>query len=138
MNDDLVANLQALRRDPAVVVNLYKQLFNARLVALVTDPTVPLKSLSFLTYPTPDGIRELPVFTSGERTILSRLEADGGARRVELDGTGFWLRMLDVVRTGECEVAVDAGEEYGIRITREILLGMVNQYGSGIDDSAAV
>src|SRR5690348_6025389 len=128
MNDKLVASLQPLRRDPAVVVTLYRQLFEANLVALVADPAAEPRHMSFLTYPSADGIRELPVFTSDGRAVLQRLLGESDARTAAVNGRELWPRVLDMVETGVCEVEVDPGENHSLRISREILLGMVRSF----------
>jgi SseB protein N-terminal domain len=129
MNKDLVASLQALRRDPAVVGTLYQQLFEATLLVLVVDPAAEPRHMSFLTYPSADATRELPVFRCHGRVLLQRLLSESDAQAVAVNGRELWPRMLDIVETGACEVAIDAGEDHGIRINREILLGMVNSFG---------
>jgi hypothetical protein len=86
--------------------------------------------MAFLTYPAEDRVRELPAFTSANRTLLSQLQHNcDGVACLEVRGEDMWPRMLDIIQTGHCEVAVDPGEQHGVRITREMILGMVNTYG---------
>jgi hypothetical protein len=129
MNEELAQTLQALRSDPAVVVTLYGQLFDATLIVLVADASENLRDTAFLMYPTRDGIREIPIFTSHERWLLRQLEKESGATRLEVKGPDLWSRLVDLVQRGECEAAVDPGEDYGIAINRELLLGIVSTKG---------
>ncbi len=131
MNEDLLKTLLGLRTDPTLAVVLYKQLFMGRYWVLVQKPVGSIESMSFLTYPTQDKIRELPAFTASDRRLVSELASTAGdAEGVQIEGSQLWPRMLDVVKTRECEVAIDPGEKYSIRLTREMILGMVIQYGS--------
>jgi hypothetical protein len=130
MNERLLVSLQALRRDPAVVFTLYRQLFDATLIVLVADAGVCLEEMAFLEYPTVTGIRELPVFTNHERPLLRRLETENKATRIEIEGPELWPKMLDFVHKGECEVAVDPGESHSIAVDRELLLGIVKTRGA--------
>jgi hypothetical protein len=43
----------------------------------------------------------------------------------------LWKRLLDIVVTGQCEVAIDPMEAHGIRLTREMILSMVSKYSEG-------
>jgi hypothetical protein len=129
MNEDLVASLQALRSDPAIVVTLYRQLFDATLIVLVDDARVNLQDIGFLAYPTGDRTHEIPVFTSPERPLLRRLESENGATRLEIKGHDLWSRLLDLVVSDDCEVAADPGEPHSIAINRELLLGIVKTRG---------
>ena len=129
MNEELLAALRELRNDPALVTSLYEQLFHGCFWALVEEPVAELENMSFLTYPTEDGPRELPIFTDKSRALLLQFNAEiATAMIVTLGGPEMWQRLQEVVRNGECEVAVDPGEPHGIRVTREMLLGMLNSY----------
>ncbi|MFN8350621.1 MAG: hypothetical protein U0U25_04065 [Flavobacteriales bacterium] len=81
----------------------------------------------FLTYDTIDGVRELPVFTE-EEFILRDLSDE--AEHVLINGVELWSRLSDVVETGKCEVGVDAGQSHGIRLNKEMLIGMLAMYGA--------
>ena len=122
----LLDTLKALPTDPARAVELYSQLYAASFIVIVQAGTeASLSSALFLTYPTPDDIRELPVF-SGREFVLPNLPAD--AVSVTVAGSALWPRLLSVVKTGECEAAVDPGQTHGIRLRHEMILGMVSQY----------
>jgi hypothetical protein len=124
--DDLLDVLKGLRSDPARVIDLYRLLYEASLLAFVQRGTESsLESHSFLTYPTPDATRELPLFTRREY-VLDDLASY--ASIVEVEGPRLWPRMLDIVETGKCEVAIDPGRSHGIRLTREMILGMTATY----------
>ena len=88
--------------------------------------------MAFLTYPTADRIRELPVFTAPDRATLAQLAAESGAKTVEVDGISLWPRLLDIVKTGETEAAVDAGENYSIRLNLQMILTMVRVHGDNV------
>ena len=82
--------------------------------------------MEFLTYPS-SGMRELPLFTHPD-FVLS-LDAPG-AVLVHVQGQLLWPRLLDVVKTRECEAAVDPGQAHGVRLTREMIVGMVVTQGA--------
>lgn len=129
MNDDLLATLRGLRHDPTLAARLYPHLFAASYWAVVQKPGGPVADLRFLTSPTPAGVRELPVFTTPDRGELIRLcAAVPAAMPVEIAGENLWPRVLELVKTGECAVAVDPGEPHTIRVTRDMVLGMVNMF----------
>jgi hypothetical protein len=122
MQDELVRTLQGLRSDPSLVVSLYEQLAKATLLTLVrsgTDHNVA--AMEFLTYPS-SGMRELPLFT--QHNFVLTLDAPG-AVLIEVQGQLLWPRLLDVVKTSECEAAVDPGQTHGVRLNREMILGVV-------------
>jgi len=131
MNKSLIKTLCDFRNDVTLVIGLYQQLFNSRFCVLAKKPAEDLQTMLFLTYPTKDGIRELPVFTEPHRDLLLNLSTELlDAITIEIDGKDLWPKMLDIVKTDECEVAIDPGEHYGIRLTQEMILGMVCQYGT--------
>jgi type III secretion system (T3SS) SseB-like protein len=131
MNEDLLETLRALRSDPTRAVVLYEQLFRGRYWVLAQKPAEKLENMFFLTYPTRNEKRELPTFTAGNRELLSKLISQAtDAVVVEIEGSRMWPRMYDVVKEGNCFVAVDPGEQYGIRLTKEMILGMINMYGT--------
>lgn len=127
MIDELLDTLKALRSDPGRAVELYEQLYRESFFALVQAGSEDdLQSHMFLNYPTVDGLRELPLFTKRE-FILHRLADD--ALSVQISGPQLWPRLLDIVETGKIEAALDPGQPHGIRLTREMILGMTAQYG---------
>ena len=128
MTDDLVVTLKALSKDPSRAIDLYGQLYSASFFAIVKSGSEhSLSSSLFLTYPSVDEIRELPVFTLQEY-VLADIPQE--TTRIHVDGPHLWGRMLDIVETGKCEVAVDPGQVHGIRLNREMILGMVSKYGA--------
>lgn len=115
--------LTGLRKDPTLVAQLYGQLFDAKYFSLVRKGTEhSLSATEFLTYNAKDGIKELPLFTA-DKFIISNLPHQTMA--IQLGGRLFWTRLLDVVETGKCEVAIDPGQPHGIRLTKEMILGMI-------------
>jgi hypothetical protein len=130
MNDALIETLKGMKKDPALAVILCEQLFRGRFWAIAQKSTDDLGNLAFLTYPSGGNVRELPVFSDPKRHLLTELSSElGDSMIIEVEGKNLWPRMLDTVKTGECEIAVDPGEEHGVRLTREMVLGMVNTYG---------
>jgi hypothetical protein len=122
----LLDTLKALSTDPSRVVDLYPQLYSASFIAFAQiGSEANLSSALFLTYPTQDEIRELPLFTSRE-FVLPNFPAE--AVPITVPGSALWLRLLDIVKTGECEAAVDPGQKHGIRLKQEMILGMVSKY----------
>lgn len=131
MNEQLLDTLRGFRTDLGLVVGLYRQLFEGRFWVLAQRPAERLETMLFLTYPTQDGIRELPVFTARDRSLLLQFTADlPDCVSIDVEGARLWPRLLEIVRTRECEAAVDPGEDYAIRVTREMILGMVSKFGT--------
>ena len=128
MRDELVSTLQGLRSDPSLVVVLYEQLAKTNFLALVRAGTEhSVTSMEFLTYPSSGGVRELPLFTQPD-FVLS-LEVQGSVLAA-VQGHSLWPRLLEIVKTGECEAAVDPGQAHGIRLTREMVQGMISAHGA--------
>jgi hypothetical protein len=122
----LLETLRALPADPSRVVDLYSQLYAASFIAVVQAGTeASLSSALFLTYPTPDNIRELPVFTCRE-FVLPNLPAE--AVSITVQGSALWPRLLAIVKAGECEAAIDPGQKHGIRLRHDMILGMISEY----------
>ena len=128
MNQQLVDKLKELLKDPTIALEIYEQLFNADLIALVFDPKATHDRLSFLTYETTDGLCGLPVFTSNQTVLLSSLEAESTAKRLTLNGHQLWPILLKQAEDINCQIEIDAGEDYGIRLSKEMLLGMIAMY----------
>jgi hypothetical protein len=42
----------------------------------------------------------------------------------------LWIKLLDVIENAKCQVAIDPGQPHGIRLTKEMVLGMISSYGS--------
>lgn len=79
-------------------------------------------------------MRELPAFTNQDRKLLAELASQlADVEILQVDGKRLWTRMLDIVKTSVYEVAIDPGESHGIRLTKEMILGMVNKYGSNAE-----
>jgi hypothetical protein len=127
MNTGLLETLKALCSDPSRAIDLYQQLFTASLFSLVQEGSEKtLNSSLFLTYPCGGDIRELPVFTRQEY-VLTEIPDD--AILIQYAGPLLWKRLLEIVETGRCEAAIDPGQPHGIRLNREMILGMVIKYG---------
>jgi hypothetical protein len=126
MNSELIGTLKSLRNDPARVVDLYRQLYQGTFIAIVQSGTENEVSLmSFLTYDTRDTIKELPIFTRQEFVINFPVRVT----QIFLDGHILFPRLLDIIQTGICEVAVDPLQPHGIRLKKEMILGMISEYG---------
>jgi hypothetical protein len=127
MNSDLVGTLKALSTDPARVVDLYRQLYAGSFVVPVQEGSErDLGTALFVTYPCPDGARELPVFTSLDY-VLKDMPIE--VVLVTVNGNALWPRLLELVRTAKCEVAVDPGQVHGIRLRETMILGMIRSHG---------
>ena len=123
-NAELLRLLKAFRADPPLVVQLYESLFFGRFWVLAQQPA-DVSQILFLTYPTASGVRELPVFTAADSPMLTKLSAESGAAVIEVDGISLWPRLLEIVKTGETEAAVDVGEPYSIRLNLQMILTMI-------------
>ena len=127
MIDELLETLRALKSDPGRAVELYQQLYRETFFAVVqAESEKDLDSYLFLNYPTADGLRELPLFTKPEFVLPGMPDE---ASVVQINGPELWPRLLDIVETRKIEAAVDPGQPHGIRLTREMILGMTAQYG---------
>ena len=127
MTLSLLDTLNQLRTDPTVVIRLYGQLFEANFLTMVRKGTEnSLEKMEFLTYDTIDGLRELPLFTS-DKFVINNLSPD--ALTIKLGGQLFWTRLLDIIETGKCEVAINPRQTHSIRLTKEIILGMIANHG---------
>jgi hypothetical protein len=125
-SEELINTLRNIRHDPSCAVVLYKQLAESKFWVLVKDGTEhDVTTMQFLTYPTGDELRELPLFTHPH--FVLPLDAPE-AVQAPVPGNLIWPRLLDIIRTGQCEAAVDPGQPHGIRLTREMVLGMVGEY----------
>lgn len=123
----LLDTLMGLRKDPTLVLQLYKQLFESEFYAIVelgTDNSID--EMSFLTYETLDKISELPLFTD-EKFIPVSLSK--GSIISQVEGIELWQRLLNIVENGKCEIAINPLQEHGIRLKREMILGMISKYG---------
>jgi hypothetical protein len=126
IQDALVDTLQNIKADPSRVVVLYEQLAQAQFLALVRSGTQhDVGLMQFLTYPSRSDIHELPLFSRQE--FVLPLEAPE-AVQVSVPGNLLWPRLLNIIETGKCEAAVDPGQNHGIRLTREMVLGMVTSH----------
>jgi hypothetical protein len=134
MNADLLETLKALPTDPSRVVDLYSQLYTGSFVVPVQAGSErDLGTAKFLIYPTPDGISELPLFTSRDY-ILKNLPDD--VVFITVAGAVLWLRLFDVVTAaGQCAAAVDPGQAHGIRLSDSMILGMLSSYSQKLSNS---
>ena len=131
MNEKLLDTLHRIPSDPAAVVDLYRRLFESRFFVLTQRPAGKIEQMQFLTYPTEDGSRELPVFTARKREVLTGLSGQVAEAEVqEVKGPKLWARVLQLLETDDCFVAVDPGEKHGIRLTKQMILGMVNLHAT--------
>ena len=125
--DELLETLKALRSDPTQAIELYQQLYHAAFFAFVQSGSEStLEEHLFLTYPGGGDVRELPLFTVRDFVLEGFLN---DALLININGPQLWPRLLEIVETGKCEAAVDPGQSHGIRLNREMILGMTAQYG---------
>jgi hypothetical protein len=100
MNSELVGTLKALSTDPARVVDLYRQLYAGSFVVPVQEGSEPdLGTALFVTYPCPDGARELPVFTSPDY-VLRDMPIE--VVLVTVDGNALGPRLLTNRKVRSC------------------------------------
>jgi hypothetical protein len=130
VNDQLLATLRSLKTDPAAAVELYEHLFRARYWVLVSDAETNVDDMFFLNYQSDDGVQELPVFTAPDRHLMHKFDNESPPPTVvQIPGARLWPRLLLVLEHANIQVAVDAGEAHGVRLTRPMILGMVSKYG---------
>src|SRR5689334_20072889 len=122
--------MRGLRANPARAVELYALLFSSRFWAFVTYTQANPQDPFFLIYESADGIRELPVFTRSDPKLAGHFASlHVPPQTVEFAGPLLWPKLLEVLKHGTAQVEVDPGEAHGIRLTRPMILGMVNKYG---------
>ena len=127
MNVALIDLLRRLPSDPLVVVDLYRELFAGHFWILAQRPAEDLATMQFLTYPAGDGIRELPIFTSADRSLLAQLKREvPDAEARDFDGAILWPRIVEVLESEKTFAAVDAAETHGIRLSKAMILGLIN------------
>jgi hypothetical protein len=126
MNETTIDILKKLKNDPTYAIQLYEELYSAKFLTLVRpDSERNLETMEFLTYPTVDEVAELPIFTSHDFVIDF---PSMPTTMVEVEGEKLWPRLLEVVKTGSLEVAVDPGQLHGIRLNNQMILGMISMY----------
>lgn len=127
MNDELHATLDALPNNPAVVVDLYRQLYSADFFALVQAGTESsIQTMGFLTYDTRDGIKELPLFTS--HSVAAGFKVPTDALLAQIPGKLLWPRLSALLKENEIQAAVNPTEAHGIRLTDRMVLMMIAEY----------
>jgi hypothetical protein len=130
-NSELLETLKTLSSDPSRVFALYSQLYEASLLVPVRAGSEnDLGCADFLTYPTVDQLRELPIFTRREY-LLENLPDD--AVLIRVNGDLLWRRLLEIVGLDNCQAAVDPGQKHGIRLRRDMILGMIMMHDQGGD-----
>lgn len=125
---ELLKTLKGLVSDPTLVLQLYEQLLKSSFYVLVRPGTeAALEQMEFITYATRDGIDELPIFTD-----IKFIPNDfyKNSKIVQKSGQLFWKRLLDVIEDINCQIAVDPLQTHGIRLTKEMILGMIYKYGT--------
>lgn len=128
MTISLVEILDKLKSDPTQVIQLYGELYNSNFFVLARPETVhELTLMEFVTYPSADGVRELPIFTTN-KFILDFPSVQPIA--VEIAGNLLWPRLREITEIAECVVAVNPGQSHGIRLTSSMILGMISKYES--------
>lgn len=127
MSETLIQTLRELITDKTVVVRLYQEVFYSRFFTFIKGGEIDTwDNIFFCIYDTSDKITAIPLFTNEEFAFDIYSE---NAVRVEIWGQPFWEKLLTIVETGNCEIEIDPGQPHGIRINKEMLLGMVAQYG---------
>jgi hypothetical protein len=125
MNERIIQILKNIQTDKRYVIQL-EELYKAKFLTLIrAGSEKELASMEFLTYPTEDNIAELPIFTAKEFLLHF---ASIKSIMVELEGEKLWRRLLEIVQSGTLEVAIDPGQNHGIRINKEMILGMISMY----------
>jgi hypothetical protein len=115
-----------LKADPTAVVELYPNLTKEIYSVLVRPSSgTELAVMEFLTYPSLGDVRELPAFTGDKWSLLKHLQQQSEAEIISVDGLSLFKRLLDVVKEREVELAINPGWEYGIRLTRPMLLSAI-------------
>lgn len=127
MTNTLTEILDKLRSDSTWVIQLYEALYNSTFFVLVRPGSQQqIELMEFLIYPTEDGIRELPIFTSsGFLLDFQNVET----AIVEAEGRVLWPRLLEIIEPQISEVAVNPGQNHGIRLNNSMILGMISMYG---------
>lgn len=117
--------LMRLKTDTTAVVELYSALPQTKYWALVRPETQnDLATADFLTYQTEDSKTELPIFTSNESEAFKNLKAQSQAEPLLAEGLLLFGRLKDIAGE-QIVVAINPGTEFGIRLTKEMLLSAI-------------
>ena len=111
------------RKDPTLWTEIYSAFSEENFWVLVDPSDLRLEFLKFLSYPSTDGVHEIPLFLSLEDPGLIRLIEQTSAEAMHIDSPNILKVAQDIVETGKIELAVIFGE-YGFRINRNILLSI--------------
>ena len=124
MNTLFLDSLKVLQSDPSRVIDFYDKLYHSSYVAMVQRGTEhEVSSMLFLTYNRKDEVWELPIFTKDE---FMPEDLPFETCRVPLKGQDLFPRLLDVMMPNDFEIAVDPCQPHGVRLTREMVQGMVS------------
>ena len=127
LQHSLTEILIELKTNPIVVLKLYEKLFGANLFAIIRKGTeTNLNICEFSSYETPDEIYEIPLFTENKFLFESFSE---DAIVIEFCGLLLWQRLIQILENKNIRIAINPGQTHGIRLTKEMVLGMVNVYG---------
>ena len=128
MATNLIEILDNLRTDPTWATQLYNVLYDSTFFVLVRPGTEEnVEKMEFVIYPTEDGINELPIFTSYDFVITF---PDVQLFVAEINGKLLWPRLLEIIEPEISEVAVNPGQNHGIRLNNSMILGMISMYGA--------
>ncbi len=115
-----------LENDPTYFNRLYEALYFSDFITLVKPGTQnEIYLTEFLTYPTLDGIQELPLFTEDDFILnFSSIQI----LILKVKGIELWPRLLNIIETEKYEVAINPGKSHGIRLNNSMILGMISMY----------
>lgn len=130
-NSVLIETLKKLIIDKTAVVDLYQQLYSASfLVPVRKGSEGSTESMMFLIYPSERDSSELPIFTSNDYiNQFFKIYPNNDSVLERVPGALLWPRLLQIVLEKREFVAIDPGQKHGIRLNRDMILGMVAKYG---------
>ena len=127
INKDLIKALHDLKTDATDATYLYELILQSQLYSIVRMGTEnDIKKAEFLNYPSIDGVLELPLFTRLELALnfAKKFSSDDNII-FSYSCIPMWKQLYDLIKDSKCQVAIDPGENYGIRLNASMILGML-------------
>ncbi len=128
MSETILEILSALPGNPSLMDNLYEELYKSIFITFARNGTeAKWTSIEFLTYNCDDGMREVPLFTD-KSFVFKEYPTD--ALLVEAGGPQFWVKLSTMAETNKCVIAINPDQSNCTRITKEMILEMINLFGN--------
>jgi hypothetical protein len=129
MTNVLTDTLNRLKTNPTLVIELYEQIFNAKFFTVVRKGSeeYPFGDMQLAIYNAPDGVNEFFLFTEEKLVPAILLEQNS---IIKVFGQSFWSKIYLMMVKAKFQVTINPIGVNGIRLTKEMILGMIGQYGT--------